>query len=175
MRKPSVTKLLDILAKPALIEWANRKGLEGIDIVEYRAQKMQSGTDLHKEIEMACKGEGWFSREIDGMNFKRFFAGKKILANEGKIETEWFVGRYDISFVDSDGVEYIADFKRGYKRTYLEHKLQLIAYTMARPAEMAIIPIPQFQMVPIAIQNRKPYENILKNLSAIYYARKELE
>ena len=44
---PSVTTVLDILAKPALIRWANRMGLDGIDTNKYKDALADIGTLAH--------------------------------------------------------------------------------------------------------------------------------
>lgn len=44
MKKPSVTMLIDLLAKPALIDWANKQGLLGVDIKDLRKKAKSSGT-----------------------------------------------------------------------------------------------------------------------------------
>jgi hypothetical protein len=51
MNKPTVSQLLQLLDKPALLGWANKIGLEGISLDEYRKKSTKGGTDLHKEIE----------------------------------------------------------------------------------------------------------------------------
>jgi predicted RecB family nuclease len=169
-KKPSVTELLDLLSKPALISWANKLGLQGIDVKAKRKASLAAGTSIHAQIEAGC-----FEREIDSMSFAAFLQGKEILSTEQDIETDWFVGRYDVHLSDG-GVEYIADYKRGFKgKIYLEHKLQLVAYTMAKPAKMAIVPVPQFHLVPIEIEDRRPYEQMLIHLSHIWNLKKEIE
>lgn len=173
--KPSVTQLLDLLAKPALIEWANKLGLQGIDVREKRRKSLASGTSMHEQIEKVCNGTGDFEREIDRQSFDAFMCGKQIISTEKEIETEWFVGRYDAKLT-SDGLEYIVDYKRGFKgRVYLEHKLQLIAYTMAEPALIALVPIPQFHLIPIEIADRRPYEQMLKTLAQLWRLKKEID
>ena len=64
MKKPSVTQLLDLIAKPALISWANKQGLMGIDTSEKRKKILLNGTSLHSQIENEL-----FEREIDKINF----------------------------------------------------------------------------------------------------------
>jgi hypothetical protein len=175
MKRPSVTTLLDLLAKPALIKWANKQGLLGIDINNVRKKALAGGTSIHEQIENYCKGTGDFEREIDRQSFETFMQGKKLRSMECDIETEWFVGRYDAEIMVDDEI-YIVDYKTGFKgRVYLEHKLQLIAYTMAKPAQMAIVPVPQFHLIPVVIENRKPYEDILKALSNIWQIKQEIE
>ena len=171
MKKPSVTQLLDLIAKPALISWANKQGLMGIDTSEKRKKILLNGTSLHSQIENEL-----FEREIDKINFDKFMIGKSIIAREKKIETEWFIGKYDAMLSDEDGQVFIIDYKSGFKgKIYLEHKLQLIAYTMAEPASIAIVPIPQFHLIPIEIKNRNKYENMLIQLSKLWFIKQEIE
>lgn len=175
MKKPSVTQLLDLLAKPALIGWANKQGLAGIDIEVTRKKSLQDGTSIHNQIENYCKGEGDFIEERDRNRFNQFMQDKKILFIEKQIETEWFIGRFD-AMLEVEGKPLIVDYKSGFTgKVYLENKLQLIAYTMAEPADMAIVGVPQFYISPVIIKNREPYETLLKSLSNIYYAKKEIE
>lgn len=47
---PGVTTVLNVLAKPALIAWANRLGLEGIDSSRYRDKMADVGTITHLMI-----------------------------------------------------------------------------------------------------------------------------
>ena len=170
IKKPSVSQLLELLAKPALIDWANKQGLMGVDLKEKRKRSLAKGTSLHSQIE-----HGVFDREIDSQNYTRFMQDKEIIETEKEIETDWFVGRYDAK-IRHEGRIYIVDYKSGFKnKIYLEHKLQLIAYTMAEPAEVAIVPIPHFGLVPIEIKNREPYEQMLIKLSELWNIKKEIE
>lgn len=175
MKKPSVTQLLDMLAKPALIGWANKLGLQGIDIKEKRRKSLAKGTSMHQQIEQFSTGAGDFEREIDRNQFIRLMENKRIAAVEHEIETEWFVGRYDAK-LDCENGPCIVDYKSGYKgKIYLENKLQLVAYTMADAADMALVAIPQFHLIPVIIENRKPYEQMLIKLSELYYINQEIE
>jgi len=54
---PGVTTILGVLAKPALIAWANRLGLQGIDSTKYVDDKADIGTCCHYLIECDLKGE----------------------------------------------------------------------------------------------------------------------
>lgn len=175
MKKPSVTELTEMLAKPALIKWANKLGLQGIEVAEKQARGRSRGSSLHAQIEAYCKGSGGFERDMDRQQFDNLMQDKTILEVERSIETEWFVGRYDAR-IDFGGVEYIIDYKSGFKgKIYLENKLQLIAYSMFQPSEMAIVAIPQFHFFPIEIKNREPYEQMLIKLSELYQLKKEID
>jgi len=176
MKKPSVTQLLDLLAKPALIGWANKLGLQGIDIKEKRKASLAKGSSLHDQIERFCLGTGDFEDANNRDRFVEMMLGKNVFLVEQEIETEWFCGRYDAMLCDESGECWVVDYKSGFKgKVYLENKLQLVAYTMACPAHMALISIPQFQFVPVCIPDRKPYEQMLMRLSEIYYLKKEIE
>jgi hypothetical protein len=54
---PGVTTVLGLLAKPALIVWANRLGLQGIDSTKYRDEKAEIGSLAHAMILADLKGE----------------------------------------------------------------------------------------------------------------------
>lgn len=170
MKKPSVSQLLDLLAKPGLIGWANKQGLAGIEIKARRAQSLKAGVSIHSQIESGC-----FDTHEDMTNYCAFMRGKQIIDSEQDIETEWFVGRYDVRF--TDGVdEYIADYKKSKRGTlYFERKLQLIAYTMAKPARMAVVAVPAFQMIPFETDDRGKYEQVLIHLSRIWQLKQELK
>ena len=56
-RVPGVTTILGTLAKPALVPWANRLGLEGIDVTKYVDELAKIGTLGHYLIECDIKGE----------------------------------------------------------------------------------------------------------------------
>lgn len=47
---PGVTTVLGILAKPALVNWANRLGLQGIDSTKFRDKAADVGTITHLMI-----------------------------------------------------------------------------------------------------------------------------
>jgi hypothetical protein len=55
-RIPSTTTILGILGKPALIAWANKMGLQGIDTRAYVDEKADIGTCAHYMIECDIKG-----------------------------------------------------------------------------------------------------------------------
>lgn len=47
---PGVTTVLGILAKPALVKWANNLGLQGIDSTKYRDKMADVGTIVHLSL-----------------------------------------------------------------------------------------------------------------------------
>ena len=95
--KPSVSKLIDLLNKPALIKWANKQGLKGIDVGIYKESARQRGSSRHKAIEDFAAG---VLCEDEDMNLRmtNFFSDKKIIDTEVSFETDYFTGRYSPEF-----------------------------------------------------------------------------
>jgi hypothetical protein len=173
--KPSVSQLLDLLNKPALINWANKKGLEGIDISKERKGKMQRGSDLHKQIENYVLHGELMEVESHQIGLSEFLKDKKVIDVEKRIETEWFTGILDAA-ISYKGKTYLIDYKSKAKRVYFDNKLQLVAYSMAYPCDnFAIVSIPNFQFFEVEIRDRFAYEKILKNLSEIYMLKNSIE
>lgn len=172
--KPSVSKLIGLLDKPSLLKWANKIGLEGINIDDYRKKSMSSGLSYHKQIENFLTKNIPFESEEIQQKCVNFFADKKIICVEKQIENEYFLGRLDIK-IEYNGLTYICDFKSNQKNIYFENKLQLISYKMVEKSDkIAIISIPDFTFLPIEIIDYSPYEQILINLSNIYQLKESL-
>jgi hypothetical protein len=173
--KPSVIELTSILDKPALMIWANNLGLKGIRLDQYRKGVMKEGTSLHKQV------EGFMMHNIPFLNHEmeekcvNFFAGKRVVEMEKNIETDYFVGRYDIKFQDGEDVNYICDFKMNHTKVYLENILQLIGYRMGDECDkIGVISLPDFTYFPIEIPDFTPYEQIMINLSNIYNLKNQI-
>jgi len=175
MYKTSVTELLKLLDKPALLNWANKQGLQGIDISKDRSKWLKDGTSIHSQIEnFLLKGTPFINKETQ-FKFVKFMANKEVLGIENKIETEWFTGRYDIKLL-IENKEYIVDWKLNHKTLYLENKLQLIGYAMSEKCDgLAIVSVPDLTLMKFSVSNREPYEEILKALAMIYNYKKEIE
>lgn len=169
MKKPSVTELIKLLDKPALMKWANRIGLQGIELDEYRKNILKAGTSIHSQIELFIKENKPFEREQDQSNYLEFIKDKSVIKVEEKIETDWFTGRVDL-IVEWNGKTYICDFKNNQENIYFENVLQLTAYKMAIPCDfIAVIGVPKFKFMPVySIKDFTPYEEIIKSLSNIY-------
>ncbi len=173
--KPSVTKLIGLLDKPALLKWANKIGLEGIKLDEYRKKSLSDGDSLHKQIESFIRNKTPFTNLELKNNFERYFQNKKIIESEKEIETDYFTGRLDIKIKYNSKI-FLCDFKSNQKAVYFENKLQLVAYGMAEQCDgFGIISIPDLTFLPVFVPDRKPYEKILINLSEIYALKNQLQ
>ena len=163
-RVPSVTTVLGIIAKPALVKWANNLGLQGIDSTKYVDELATIGTLAHDMILSDLRGEKP-SDVTQGMDehtvgmaencFISYLSWRKgkdvrpVLIEESLTsEIHRFGGRCDF-YGDVDGVRTLIDFKTG-KGIWPEHFYQLAAYSHLlfenghdRPAVSMILNIPR--------------------------------
>jgi len=166
--KPYVTDLLDLLNKPALLNWANRVGLAGQSLADYRKEAMGDGTRMHKQVERFLADKTPFEDAAFQARFEAFMADKTVIASEKVIETEHFFGRYDLKY-GCGGRVFICDFKRNQSGVYLENKLQLAAYRMADGCDdVRIVSLPDMRVIDPGITDFSPLEEMLLHLSAIY-------
>lgn len=65
-RVPSVTTVISaVLAKPALVKWANRMGLDGVETDTYRDELADTGTQVHEWIRQHLLGVEPDNPELD--------------------------------------------------------------------------------------------------------------
>jgi len=137
---PGVTTVLGVLNKPALVIWANRLGLQGIDSSKYRDEMADIGTLAHQMIVDYFKGEktntdDYSKSQIDAaenclLSFWEWEKGHKIeviLAEKQLISQEYGYGGTIDCFCKLDGQPTLLDFKTG-KAIYNEFFYQLAAY-----------------------------------------------
>jgi len=170
MKTPSVSELLDLLNKPALVYWANNLGLKGVKLNDYYRESKKKGISLHSQIKRFVEEKVPFENIEDQRRFMAFCNGKEILDLEKDISTKFFVGRYDAKIKIGEDV-YLCDFKSN-EQLYYENIIQLTAYRMANPGcKVAIVEIPSFKFKPFEIEDFKEYEDVLKCLSFIYKSK----
>lgn len=169
IKKPSVTALISLLDKPALLSWANKKGLEGLNINDIKKAAFYYGNSLHYQIENFVNNGECFEDPKLETKFLNFISDKEIISVEKKIETKYFKGKYDMKLKYKNEI-YIIDFKSNKKKVYLENILQLVSYSMAEKCDkLAIVSLPEFKFLKVDIKDKKPYIEIIKSLSKIYY------
>ena len=162
-----------MLDKPALMRWANKIGLEGVKLDDYKSKSKEKGTDTHEAIENYLKFNLLPDDELLSNRMQNFFRDKEILEVEKTIETEHFIGRFDIKLKWKD-IVFICDFKANGK-VYFETKLQLAAYRMAEPCDhLAVIHTPDFLIRPVDV-DRTNYEEFLINLSRLFILKNRIE
>lgn len=165
----SVTKLIDLLNKPFLVQWANNIGLKGINLKDYQKQVQNEGNDNHRKIENFI---------INGINFEgseklsKSLEGFEIIGTEIDVSNGCINGRLDLA-LKKDNKIYILDFKRN-KNIYLSTKLQLSTYKNLFNADyIAYINSDDFKIEILNIDTDK-YFNIIKKLYQIHLLLTEL-
>jgi hypothetical protein len=159
----SVTKLIDLLNKPALLGWANKIGLKGINLKDYRKEVTSDGTNRHNQIEEFFKeGTVFDGVELLIKNIELY----EVLGCEVVVKNDFLSGRIDL-VLKKDELVYVCDFKRG-KGIYLNTKLQLSAYKhMINADKICYINLDSFDLIEIKIETEYYYK-IIKHLYVIY-------
>jgi len=137
---PGVTTALGGLAKPALIIWANRMGLQGIDTTKYVDDKAQIGSLAHDMILCHFKGTDpdtadYTANQISAAenSFLSFLEWRKkyeiepILTEAPLVSEKWRYGGTIDLYAKVDGTPILVDFKTG-SGIYDEHFYQCAAY-----------------------------------------------
>jgi len=139
---PGVTTVLSVLAKPALIPWANKLGLQGIEVGKFVDSLGDVGTLCHNIIECYLK-----KQEVDYSDYtpnqrilaenasKKFFEWEKkndfkVLQSELQLVSEKYLfgGTCDI-YGELNGKKTLIDIKTS-KGCYPEHFCQVSAYRL---------------------------------------------
>ena len=149
---PSVTTILNVVAKPFLIKWANRLGKEGIDYEEYLKNAANTGTLTHLFIENYINKKN--GTDLNNYNKKQLDLANKLFENfkgwyskqqRNPIFTELsmvserlgFGGTCDFVFEDNNNF-CLVDFKT---TTHIqrEYFIQLLAYSLLLKEKKGII------------------------------------
>lgn len=155
----AVTKLVDLLDKPFLVYWANKIGLEGTSLKEYRLNSQNKGTNKHKEIELYFKEKKHFT---ESHNLEKLLKGFNIIGSEFYLNNGFIHGVADL-VCETDGVKIVIDFKST-DTIYLSQKLQLSTYKEILNADkIAIINFKTWELKYIDIDT-KYYFEIIKRL-----------
>jgi len=136
---PGVTTVLGVLAKPALIPWANNLGLNNINVKDYVDVLANIGSCGHDMIcrhnmgvqftsdfpaELIDKAENCF---LSYLSWEKQHKVEPILCEAGLVsETYGYGGTVDM-YAKVDGIPTIVDYKTG-KAIYPEHVYQVAAY-----------------------------------------------
>ena len=195
---PGVTTVLNLLSKPALVPWANKMGLQGIDTSKYVDDKADIGTLAHAIITDKLTG-----KETDTSDYSKNqidLAENSCLSfwewgKDHKIESVMFVERPLVSeahrfggtldiYAVVNGRKEIIDLKTG-SGIYNEHIYQVAVLKMLLeengfPVDgTRVVNIPRAETeafgerVISETENRVGWE-IFKSLLAVYYLKKEM-
>lgn len=196
LRVPGTTTITGLLAKPFLITWANRLGLEGIDSTKYRDEAADIGTLAHAMVQAHLQGEKLDLAEYTSLQtdlasnavlsyyeWEKSHKIKPIMCEVPLVSDKYQFGGTIDCYCMLDGEYTLLDFKTG-KAIYDEYFVQLAAYK-----ELLIekgFPISKCRILRIgrdetegfeerAITATDKYFKIFENLLSIYKLKKELK
>ena len=197
---PGVTTITGLLHKPALVPWANRLGLQGIDVKNYVDEKARAGTLAHEMILAYFQ-----KKEVDTtpynaveielaenafLSYLEWEKGKEIhtIAAEEQLVSEenCFGGTFDLLARLNNEVV-LVDFKTG-SSIYREYWLQVAAYGVliqengySPPVKYLILNIPRSEDDRFLEDQRSDQWvkeiawPIFRNLLAVYQGLKRLK
>ena len=198
VRFPGVTTIVGILAKPALIKWANNLGLKGIDSTKYVDDKADIGTLGHAMITNQLQDEGTdtsdYSQQQIGqaencaLSYFKWEEEHKIdpiIIEEPMVSEEHCIGGTMDIYAEVDGVKELIDLKTG-NGIWPEHHIQVAAYKAIleenghKVERVRILNIPRsetenFQQVVLSEAVLNLNWEIFYHLLRIYQIRKELK
>ena len=194
---PGVTTIVDVLNKPALVPWANKIGLQGIEVRKYVDDKADIGTLGHamvidRLLNRPTDTEDYSQNQIDAAENAclSFFEWQKkhhlkIISAEQPLVSEKyeFGGQYDI-FGLIDNIAELLDLKTG-SGIWEEHYYQLGGYLIlleengTYPQQFRILNIPRsedenFQEVVISGRIMELAKEMFLDCLSIYKRKKEV-
>lgn len=194
---PGSTTVTGLLNKPALVSWANKLGLEGIDSTKYVDKAARVGTLIHSMVEAhitgtECETSDFTPLEIElaQNGFYKYLDWEKqhkveAIFNEKKFVSEKhkYGGTLDF-YCKVDGKLTLVDFKSG-KGIYNEHFLQVSSYANLlkengyKVEQIMILNIGRNEDEPFQHREIEPkvyrkYFEMFKALLKVYYIKKEL-
>jgi len=159
----AVTKLTSMLHKEGLLFWANKIGLKGISLSEFRIDSSKKGINIHESIKNYLKNGVPFEGQTQ---LDLCLADCEIISVEEKINNGFIVAIPDL-LVRKNGKKIVVDFKSS-NEVYLEQKLQTSTYKeMLGFDEVAIVNFTEWKFNVIQIDTKK-YFDIVRFLYKIY-------
>lgn len=193
---PGVTTIIGLLAKPQLIVWANRLGLQGIDSTKYRDDKGDIGTLAHSMIISDLRGEkcdtsDYSQQQIDKaencylswLEWRKHRELKPVGLELPLVSEEYQFGGTVDYYGLIDGVTVLVDFKTG--GVWPEATIQTCAYRhlliengYPTPSHITILGIPRTEDESFqekVIINFDTGWEIFRHLRAVYNLNKQLK
>jgi hypothetical protein len=137
---PGVTTVLGVMNKPALVPWANKLGLQGIEVGKYVDVLAEIGTIAHEMILCHVKNEKFNTDNIPPdlidkaensfLSYLEWEKGHKVEPIECEVPLVSEIHKYGgcLDFYGRiDGVLTLKDYKSG-KAIWPEHLYQVAAY-----------------------------------------------
>lgn len=191
---PGVTTVTGLLAKPSLVRWANKLGLEGIEASRVTEQSARIGTLAHAMIRASLLGEPFEAEHAEPAElsqaeeafrcFLRWREGhslRPVLCEHSFVSRELRYGGTPDCYCILDGDPVLLDFKTG-KRVYDEYFVQLAAY--AQLLREQGYPVRELRVLRLgraeedceerSVTEQETWFRLFENLLNIYYLRKDL-
>jgi hypothetical protein len=185
-RVPSVTTILSLLNKPALVKWANNLGLQGIDVTKYVDILADAGSLAHDMIldyfrgiitdTSECSQDVIKKAENAFLSFLEWAKQRKLepilVEHEMVSETKKYGGKCDW-YGYEDGIKTLLDFKTG-SGIYEEHAIQLAAYKYELEEEGHEVEIAKIIRIPRTedeIFEIKAWKNLSKQAEIFFHLR----
>jgi len=137
VRVPGVTTILGVLAKPALIIWANRMGLQGIDTSKYVDEAAKAGTAAHEMIECHLTDQEFdrsqYSEDLLGiaengyikyLDWEKIHEIKNVKSEMILVSEKYRYGGQIDMYAELDGLPTLIDFKTNATGIYPEMEYQ---------------------------------------------------
>lgn len=193
---PSVTTIISLLNKPALVPWANRLGLQGIDVTKFVDKLAEVGTLVHQMIldyfRKVATDTSEYSKEVidkaenSFLSFLEWVKGKEIIPDLVEFsmvsDTQRFGGTCDL-FARVNKIKTLIDFKTG-SGIYEEMGYQLAGYQILLmekgyvPEQAQIVRVPRDETENFEVRVWKDLsyeEQIFNHLHEIYRIKKEMK
>ena len=192
---PGVTTVTGLLAKPGLVRWANRLGLEGIDAQRYTDESAQAGTLAHALIQARLqetpleRGE-WSAEQLEAAerslarfeDWRRAHTLRVLQCESSYVSEDKRYGGTVDCYCLLDGRPTLLDFKTG-KAVYEEGFVQLAAY--ARLLEETGLPVEDCRILRVGRDGAEGFEErglaererwyaLFEHLLGVYWLKKEL-
>ncbi len=198
IRFPGVTTVINLLAKPALIPWANKLGLKGIEVGKYVDDKAAIGTLAHAMITNRLQGEETPTEDYTENQIRQaencvlsYYEWEKehniepIIIEKPMVSEEYRVGGTMDIYATVDDVPGLIDLKTG-NGIWPEHQTQTAAYRAilrenGHPVNwVRILNIPRhetenFQQLVVSNKNLDLHWELFTHLMKIYNLRKQLK
>ncbi len=191
---PGVTTVTGLLAKPSLVRWANKLGLQGIDAGAYTERTARVGSLAHAMISAALLGEDFAApdaapEELEQArrNLAQFLAWREghslrpVHCESAFVSERLRYGGTVDCYCVLDGEPVLLDFKTG-RSIYPEYFVQLAAY--AQLLREQGFPVQELRVLRLggegesweekSVRESERWFSVFECLLRVYYLKKEL-
>lgn len=176
-----VTTVTGKIAKPYLVNWANKLGLDGYDVSTYVDALARIGTLAHYLIECDIKGstpdvKDYTANELESAqgSFKKWLDWKaknnfKLIQSEFQMVDDklQYGGTCDI-YAEVNGKKCILDIKTS-KSCYSEHRTQVVAY--GKLAKTNGLQVDEVRILRVGRSENEGFEDVLVGGVALHWKR----